>query len=366
MLQAVMDFLVPLILGMAVSTIIEAVTGKTWGLFVRKQFQRKADKRLSELGIQDDLIRRGQESMYVIEYVPDGWAQKNIDFSFGQAKNLETALNKANAENLPGLPTDILREIDETREKLDRGVDGWWNGETIAVDFIETGRLEPLETPILRIATFPSEHAAQVVCTTRWQAAYDQGLVVLPEKIEVPIPGMIHAIGLNATVLTDDRKLILVKRSDRADSGRSGFHISVNEGMQRSDKNLQGKLDPHVGIVRGIREELGLTVDVEKVSFHTAMFDVRRYQFGLLGHVDLRGTGITAADIVVARKLGLSKDKFENSEVIAIPWDFESVVEKLKEQNWVAHGWLNLLHSAMSSFSPRAAELHQLFGNSNK
>lgn len=362
MWQSFLSFLGPLVLGIVLTTAVEAVSGKTWGVFLRQRFQRRASKRLQDLGRRDDLLRRGAESMYVIEFVPDGWTTDNVIFKQRSAVSLDEALGSADPSHLPDSVDAIVAAVRAERERLETSQDGWWNGETVAVDVIQTGRRGAHEAPTLAITTSPSDHAAATACSNLWKEHFDSGNAILPADLDRPIPGMLHAVGLNATLVTDDGQLVLVRRSPRADSGRGGWHISVNEGMQHLDRNIAGQLDPHLGLVRGVYEELGLRISPNNVRFHTAMFDMRRYQFGLLGHIDLSGTGITAADVVMARKLGLSKDRFENSHVEVIPWRFVDVMSKLKEPDWIAHGWLNLAHSAIASFTPHADALSALLG----
>jgi hypothetical protein len=362
MWSTIAGFLGPLVLGIVTTTVIEAATGKTWGLLLRQRFEKRARKRLRTFGFKGDLIRRGLEALYVIEFVPNGWKPEHIIFKDGKAHNLAATLRLAEPSNLP-VPADHLAEaIEAERVRLDDSPDGWWNGETVGVDVIQTGRIGAREYPVLTVTTFPSDHAAATVCSDLWKESFDADLIQLPQNLDRPIPGMIHAVGLNATLVTADNQLILVRRASRAASGRTGWHISVNEGMQDADRNRQEKLDPHEGVVRGVHEELGITIPVDAVNFHTAMFDVRRYQFGLLGHIDLSRTDITAADISVARMHGIAKDKFENSEIVAVPWDYEHVLAKLTEHDWVAHGWMNLLHSAIAEFTPRSEELYRLLG----
>ena len=89
---------------------------------------------------------------------------------------------------------------------------------------------------------------------------------------------------------------------------------------------------------------------LEAASIRT-IFDVRRYQFGLLGHVDLRGSGIDAARILSSRRTGRARDKAENVHVAVVPWTAPAVLEMLRDPlDWIAHGWLNLALSAVESF----------------
>lgn len=359
---AILEFLAPLVAGVMVTMLIEAVTGRALGLVVRQRFERRAKRRLRALGDHADLIRRGPECLHTIEFVPEGWRPENLRVTWRPGGGLASALGAADPRHLPMPAEEMLQEIAAERARLAVAEDGWWNGDSLAVDAIGTRRTATDERPVLHLAMAPSDFAAAQVCTNRWTDAFDAGSVELPSDLDVPIPGMVNAVGLNATLVTDDGMLVLVRRSTRATSGRTGFHISVNEGMQERDRDLRRSLDPHVGLVRGVREELGIEIDTASVRLHTAMFDVRRYQFGLLGHIDLAGSGITAADVLLARRHGLAQDKFENGSLSLVPWEFDEVVAALNEPDWVAHGWLNLLHSAVGAFGSRSADLYRLVG----
>ena len=101
--------------------------------------------------------------------------------------------------------------------------------------------------------------------------------------------------------------------------------------MQPSDV-LGGSLDPAVGLVRGIDEELGIS-DVESslVRFHSAIFDLDRYQFGLLGHVDLSGTDTSWQRVTERRLTGIAKDKVEARRLERIPWNPDAVIGALMD-----------------------------------
>lgn len=356
------DFFGPLLIGVFITMVIEAASGRALGLLVRQRFERRARRRLKALGGHADLIWRGPECLYTIEFVPDGWRPEDLQVQWRTSRDLEARLQAADPRHLPRPAAEILERIAAERERLASDEDGWWNGASLAVEVIRASRSPSEERPVLRLVLAPTDFAAAQVCTELWLEAFDGGTVEVPVDLGIPIPGMVNAVGLNATLVTDDGQLVLVRRSARMTSGRAGLHISVNEGMRECDRNLQRSLDPHVGIVRGVREELGIDIQAAHVRLHTAMFDVRRYQFGLLGHIDLTGSGISAADIMLARRHGFAQDKFENTDLLLVPWEFDAVVEVLSRPEWVAHGWLNLLHSAVSSFSARSSDIYRLVG----
>jgi len=57
-----------------------------------------------------------------------------------------------------------------------------------------------------------------------------------------------------------------------------------------------------------------------------------------------------------ARAIGTAQDKFETTEFIFIPCTLDAVLEELTgNTDWIAHGWANLLHSAILIW-PQEAE----------
>ncbi|WP_427018898.1 hypothetical protein ACQCSX_10365 [Pseudarthrobacter sp. P1] len=365
-MDSVFAFFGPLVLGVILTMVLEATTGRAWGLIARKFFKRRALQRLVRFGRGDELVRRGNEALYVLQFVPGGWRPQDIVIAERPAPELETELARVPGALVALDPARLVAEIASERQRLQGFPDGEWNGASLAVDGLNAlSRTREHERPVLNLSVWHSDHASAKVCGRAWMEEFDAGNIDLGsdgDRLAHIAPGMIHAIGLNATVVTDDDRLILVRRSELTSSGRNGYHISVNEGMLPEDRNAKGALDPHRGLARGMKEELGIDVESRFVHFHTAMLDVRRYQLGLLGHVNLRNTGITAAQILNARRLGTAQDKFENRTIEEIPWTYEAVVEKLAEPNWIAHGWLNLLLSAVESFAPKTDELYRMLG----
>ncbi len=347
------------ILGVVATTAVEWLTGKAVGALVRERFKRRARQRLRRFGRDDDLIRFSGEALYIHQFAPGGFNPDCLELVLKPPRDAKTALSLADPALLPAPIDTIVEAIEARRRHYDNPQVSSWNGRTVAVEHVEGFiRRGDDERPALRVIVSESDHAASQVCTEMWEQRFerDSGQLpaTLPELYDA-VPGMLHAIGLNATLVTGDRKLILTHRNPRMSSGRSGWHISVNEGLLPSDRETHSHLDPYVGLARGVKEELGITISARDVLFHTAIFDLRRYQFGLLGHIDLSSTRISAADIIEARQVGLPRDKAESTSLTVVDWTYPAVRELLAEPAWIAHGWLNLLLSAIESF-PRHAE----------
>ena len=359
----------PFVLGVVAATIIESLTGKAVGLTFRHWFLVRARRRRLRIGRSGELLERGDEVLYIAQFVPGGWRAQDVSFQVLEHQPLDEALAQADARLLPAGAAELVDQVTAECRRLERFPDGEWNGPSLAVErVVVSGRTQEHEHPTLRVAVYPSEWAAVQVCTGVWQERFDQSESFRRRIKAAPqiIPGLVHAVGINATLVTDDEQLVIVRRSAAISSGRSGLHISVNEGMQPTDTDLEGRLDARHGLVRGVEEELGLTITARQVVLHSAIMDLRRYHCGLLGHIDLRDSGITAADLLAARQLALAKDRFENTELRLVPWRYPDVLALLHEPGWIAHGWLNLLLSAISTWGRRSPDLLRLLGDDRR
>ena len=76
----------------------------------------------------------------------------------------------------------------------------------------------------------------------------------------------------------------------------------------------------------------------------------------MLAHVDLRGTSWSSSEILAARAIGAAHDDWEASEIRLVPFTVEAVVEEcMRPAEWIPHGLLNLVTSAVTRY-PREAE----------
>jgi hypothetical protein len=360
-----------LFVGGALTTmVLEAVTGRATGLVLRRWVKARSRRRLRKMSSHDDLIWVTRtDAVYLHQFVPDGWDPDKIRIHFDEdAPRLSDELARADPALLPKPPDQLLAAVAAKAQELDEHP-SFWNGETLGILSIRNAlRTRDSELPILTVRTYPSAHAATTVMSETWEREFDPALwrerernfsQLQLQQMRDGLPGMLHAIGLNATLVTSDGFLVLTKRNPRMSSGRNGWHISVNEGMTKYDRH-RNVLDPRVGIVRGVDEELGLDISVDNVVIHSAIHDVTRYQFGLLGHIDLAGTDITADRIMAARKLGLGKDKVENTHLEVIDFNPREVKKVLRDENWLAHGWVNLVLSAIHAMRSDQAEFTTL------
>lgn len=76
-----------------------------------------------------------------------------------------------------------------------------------------------------------------------------------------PISFLAHSFGINLAVITSDNYLLLAQRSSHVSSRPLVWNVAVNEGLQRpADKDSIGNPDFYKAAIRGVYEELGITL----------------------------------------------------------------------------------------------------------
>ncbi|NUL48680.1 hypothetical protein F7P69_26260 [Cellulosimicrobium funkei] len=319
-----------------------------------EQFLKKAKTDAAVFSVGDDYV-------YVHAFNPNGLTIRTQILSpqdwTNRWEELPDDLRPAETQHL-------LHELATARQELESD-HSKWNEERFGLSRIRHGRDGSLDRPIFELKFHPTDFAASTVLR-RWymeRRRSGQLLNLSHEDFSTVLPGMSHSFGVNATVLTSDDQLILVRRSARSSSGRASRHVSVNEGMNATDLDADGNPDVVRALARGLQEELGIRgTQREQVTFHSLVLDATRYQWALLGHVDLRDSDITAAEVDVLRKTGQSPDAWENQQLYTIPCTPKAVLEELSSQHdWIAHGWTNLLLSSYIMFPERQRDFTREF-----
>jgi len=115
---------------------------------------------------------------------------------------------------------------------------------------------------------------------------------------------LFNSFGVNIAVVTNDEKLVLVKRGEDV-LKPNVFNSTVNEGLSRDlDKELNRTVSVYNVGIRGLWEEMGVGADeIEDYKLTSVGFDIRECQYGALGYARLR---VTLDDL--QKRLVLSKD----------------------------------------------------------
>lgn len=308
------------------------------------------------------VVGKRREHVYVYQHSPAGFDGGRLICRLAPERSVDESLEELPDELRPIPTRSVTRRIAMMRKELESSPSSW-NEKKFGLTALHVGHHPDDESPLLHLDFHPSDYATFQVMTRSWHAfteGRDLAKLLTSARLRSVLPGLSHSFGINATVVTADGQLLLVDRSGETRDARTNVHISVNEGMRVDDRDEQNRPDPYRTLRRGIKEELGFDPETAG-TFHTLICDAGRYQWALLGHVDLRGTNWTAAAIRAARGVGVARDAWEAERIWPEPFTPRRVLELLTDREpWIAHGWLNLLLSGIYAFPDKQTHLNLL------
>jgi hypothetical protein len=182
----------------------------------------------------------------------------------------------------------------------------------------------------------------------------------LQEKdLSQPIPFLAHGFGVALVLITKDKKLLLSRRNENAGTRAGELDVSVVEGVHpQKDASITYR-GPNLyrTAVRGILEEVGISILQEDVVFLGFGVDIEYYQWNIIGMVRVTET---AEEILKSRQRGAS-GKWETKQFEVIESAPLNVFRHLKQEKiWstglVAIYWL-LVHEYGRKKVDRAAQV---------
>ncbi|UVJ39526.1 hypothetical protein [Arthrobacter sp. CJ23] len=335
--------------------VIQPLWYNTFGRIHRRR-RRAQDAKLIG-GAETFAVGAARHQIYVRQFAPRGFSPDHLTARRVPDQPAHVLIEDLRQALRPGQAAELQEGIDARRLELDAAPEAW-NAEKLALRRISVSRIGTDEEPTIDLGYAVTDYATFQVIANAWEkqsknlAAEGQDLTA--EDLRDILPGLSNSFGINLTIETADDDLLLTQRSAKASSAKNLRHISVNEGMAPADIDPRTDLpDPYLTALRGIEEELGIDLNDEpeirkRITFHSLVCDVTRYEWALLGHVNLTQTKWTNATIQGARKLGAAPDDWETNELTFIPFNRKSLEDALgDDSNWVGHGYMNLLLSAM-------------------
>lgn len=163
-----------------------------------------------------------------------------------------------------------------------------------------------------------------------------------------PVPLCANGLGVCMTIVTDDLKTLLGRRSESAGIRPGQLDVAVTEGMHPLKDGVDGRHDmvsPHATVVRGIREELGLEVRREDIHLLGLAVDWDWYQWNIVGSFETR---LSAAEVLRSHAMH-AQDNFE-MEYEVVDWNPSAVFERLAAEPMWAMGMGVLYVSLVRKF----------------
>lgn len=337
------------------SRVIQPLWHATFGKMYRR---RRSEQEAKLIGFSETFsVGAAKHQIYVRQFAPRGFAPDHLKSSRVPDQPAPNVIRNLRASLVPATPADLDAAIQAKRVELETAPEAW-NAEKVTLRRIRVSRAGNHEEPTIDLSYAVTDYASFQVIAGAWERHYknlaDANQDLHAEDLRDVLPGLSNSFGINLTLETADDHLVLTQRSDKAHSAKNLRHVSVNEGMSLADIDPKTDLpDPYRTALRGIEEELGIDLSEEpdirkRITFHSLICDVTRYEWALLGHVNLSQTKWTNAVIHGARKLGAAPDDWETNKLTFIPLDRKSIEAVLADDSdWVGHGYINVLLSAM-------------------
>jgi hypothetical protein len=233
------------------------------------------------------------------------------------------------AEELPEeLQTRRNNIQKEQEQKKEQGSPFLWNGEIYNLDRFVIGR-EPVHEDITLDLWFrPSDYYTFLATNMSLQEPAMREKYLSHVDWYEPVPYFSHSFGISLAVVTSDGYTLFTHRGKHVGSLPSTYETSVVEGLSRPiDRGTNGDApDVYHCACRGLAEELGLRESADfsasDITFLSFGVSTQYALWALRGMVKIKRT---VSDLVTLWDNGV-KDKFENQDILPIPFTPEDVV----------------------------------------
>jgi hypothetical protein len=170
-----------------------------------------------------------------------------------------------------------------------------------------------------------------------------------------PVPELATHWGVGLSVVTVDRQVLISQRGNTAVDPHVYFPAMAEGASRHHDAAANGAPDHDHIAARGMREELGIEIKPDQLTWLSFGANSVLCEYGLIGRVD---TDMTAAEIEVRRTTGAAKDAWETRQLHAVPFNPVDVARFLSERsrNFSAFALIAILHTLMHEFGTAAID----------
>lgn len=380
-----MDGIVSLLVGLTLGSIFGVVADRTIGQAIDKQLIEPLSKRRSLRAAQklaltfnrvhNELVVFANGAVFVQQFAPAGFSWTNIT---ARLKPDTTSVRALLPESHLSTFSEVTaEEIEAQIKKSESSIaqnPRLWDGTLLALVHMDISREGREEMPVLGMQLEARQYSRSRAVQELWMSLpLEERRSLSGDQLREVDSLLCNAFGVNCTVSTADGKLLIAQRGANT-IGQQGFwHTSMNEGVAIIDSRPGGVVNLSEAYWRGLQEELGITRDMARnseVVVHSVILDVDRYEWALLGHLDLGPSGITSTQIVQTRNLGMAPDGWEASNIRFIDFnnkDLSSVERELENHSqWIPHGLVNLALTAIHCFPSKTQQVHQAFSSAKK
>lgn len=380
-----MDGIVSLLVGLVLGSVLGVIADRTIGKAIDKRLiepllQRRSLQTAQKLAttfsrVHNELVIFANGGVFVHQFASVGFSWTNItarlkpDTSSVQALLPESHLSTFSEVTVE----EIEAQIKKSEENISQNP-RFWDGTLLALTHMDISREGREEMPVLSMQFEARQYSRSRAVQELWMSLpFEERRSLSGDQLREVDSLLCNAFGVNCTVSTADGKLLVARRGANT-IGQQGFwHTSMNEGVAIIDSRPGGIVNLSEAYWRGLHEELGITREMAKnseVVVHSVILDVDRYEWALLGHLDLGPSGITSTQIIQMRNLGMAPDGWEASDIRFIDFthkDISSVERELENHSqWIPHGLVNLALTAIYCFPLKAQQIYQTFSTAKK
>jgi hypothetical protein len=275
-------------------------------------------------------------------------------------------------------PVDLPPEIEDIKakitiqeeEKRRLGESYMWNGPVYALKRYTRGRTADEENLELNLWFGPSDWFTFLATnmsldSERVLDPVTQQHLTLREKYFgsydwsnpslQPVPFFSNTFGVVVSLISGDRRLIVVRRADEIGARKGVYNIAINEGVHRPfDRSDYGDApNLYRTVVRGAAEELSLELRQSDITFFAFGVDSEYSMWVILG---IAHTNSTVQEIIDMRRRG-AKDKWEGRELISVDFNIRSVLDFISNhQPWSPGALTCIYYTLVHEFGKTAVE----------
>lgn len=281
---------------------------------------------------------RGKEKQ--LGYMDSQCTEFHEDRSFDNGCTFEDIAEMTGIGTLPAL---IEKHRGIVGEKFVDNADGMiFNGMKYGVYNLRFTRFGEEENPGVEVDLFETDYFTHKVFRSIYHELKSQGHEIASANSDTFLKyrPFFTSFGVNCLVICDGgrgKEVVLSKRSARVAGGRSLYHITMNEGLSKTDKDPFGKVDIELCFKRGLLEELGIDEKIYQLSVKSAFYDFflekNNFEIGVSSVFELELDFEKDIAPLIARDKQLEVDSF-----LALPMKAKDINAFVKRNDFVPHG----------------------------
>jgi hypothetical protein len=262
------------------------------------------------------------------------------DRSFDGGDSFEDIAGLTEIGNLPEL---IKKHKEIVGEKFLEAKDGLiFNGDKYGVFNLRFTRFGEEESPGVEMDFFRTDYFTHRVFRSIYHELKRQGHPISSAGVSdyLKYKPFFTSFGVNTLLICEGDKgkaIVLSKRSNRVHGGIPKYHITMNEGLSRTDKDPFGKVDIELCFKRGLLEELGINEKLYQFAVKGAFYDFflekNNFEIGLSSVFEIDLNYEKDIEPLIARDKHLEVDSF-----ITLPLKAKDIEAFVQNHEFVPHG----------------------------